>query len=162
MDLDNLKLGLNDLLPVAHDWDGSLDEFRESLEHVLFYLRSPEAFGIQNPKAWLLKQLRAGYYGAPANFVSWQDRQVEEKLRTRQQQSERRQQQRIQMLQADFDLWLADLTTDERQAIFEADGKLKPEFITLPMQRQMLKTRFAQLHGVPEFAPPDSQIEPRG
>lgn len=69
------------------------------------------------PKAWLLKQLQAGYYGAPANFVSWQDRQAEEKVRSRALQAERRRQVRMQGLQADFELWLDALGTAERQAI---------------------------------------------
>jgi hypothetical protein len=152
LNLDGLRLGLNDLLPIARDWNSNMGSFDESLEHIVFYVRSSEATGLTNPKAWLLKQLRTGYYGAPANFVSWEDQQVEAQMRSRHQQAERRKRVRMQSLEADFTLWLDTLATAERQAIFATQGDLKPEYISASMKMQMLRNRFADDNAVPEFA----------
>jgi hypothetical protein len=152
LDLDALKLGINDLLPIARNWDDPAGSFTESLEHAVFYLRSAEASSIRSPKAWLLKQLRTGYYGAPADFVSWQDQQLEAKMRSRVAQAERRRQVRMQNLQADFELWLEALDTAARQAIFAASDVPDLAFVSPPMKLHMLRTHFAELHAVPEFA----------
>jgi hypothetical protein len=152
LDLDALKLGLNDLLPVARTWDGPFKEFTDFIEHAVFYARSPQANSINNPKSWIVSQLRKRYYAVPTGFVSWLDQQAEAKVRSRQQQAARRHKLRMQGLQADFELWLDTLKQPERQATFANAGDLNPEFVTPPMRMQMLRERFAKLRDVPEFA----------
>jgi hypothetical protein len=64
------RVGLNDLAEACRDSGLDFRDFLESLEHLVFYIRSPNGESITSPRGWLMKKLASGFYDTPAGFVS--------------------------------------------------------------------------------------------
>ena len=64
------RVGLNDLAEAYRDSSLAFRDFLESLEHLVFYIRSPNGESITSPRGWLMKKLGLGFYDTPAGFVS--------------------------------------------------------------------------------------------
>jgi len=116
--IDERGIGANDLLEV---WRGGgvndVDELLMSLEHLAFYIDSPGGQGIDHPKAWIMKQLRKGYYPAPAGYKSWEERQEEAKLEDARKRQERVRELRKQRFEAEYEIWEAELSDERRKAL---------------------------------------------
>ena len=118
LDLD-FKLGANDL--VAARRQSSLDtaDFTDSVEHLAFYLRSPEAAGINHPKAWAIRQLRQGFYPAPAGFVSWDEKVLQAKVDDAEAKAARIKELQIRKFNADYSAWFAELSAARRAELLQ-------------------------------------------
>jgi hypothetical protein len=91
----------------------SLETLLESLEHVLFYIETERQQGRALGKGWAVQTLMRGYYGPPANFVSWQEKQLAAETQAAQQRSSKIKQAKQKHFDAMFDAWFEELT-DER------------------------------------------------
>jgi hypothetical protein len=114
--LHDIGVGANDLLQVWRK-GGFNDEtdFITSLEHLAFYLGTAEAKTLTHPKAWVTSQLTKGFYPAPAGFQSWEERQAEARLSAKRERLAKLEELKRQELEADFELWLAELGEDEKR-----------------------------------------------
>lgn len=112
-------IGLNDLLPTWRKGNHDTEEsFFVSLSHGLFYLHSDDAKSLKSPKAYILSQLRSGFYGEPAGFTLWSERQDEMILKDRREKLARATKQRAEREQLDFELWQAEISDVDAQIIF--------------------------------------------
>jgi hypothetical protein len=118
LDLEQKGIGANDVLDIwRRGVFKELSDLEASLEHLAFYLESPNAQGINHPKAWLLGQLRKGYYPAPAGFKSLEERQEEAKLEDARKKLERLRELRRQRFEAEFEIWLSELTEEKKKKL---------------------------------------------
>ena len=108
------RLGANDLLSAWRATEETADDFAASVEHLAFYLSSDDAKGINNPKAWMLKQLRLGFYAPPPGFVSWEQQQIEKRLAYKQDRLAAIKQARRKEFEADFEIWRLETPEEEK------------------------------------------------
>ncbi|RZL29096.1 MAG: hypothetical protein EOP64_02300 [Sphingomonas sp.] len=137
------RVGANDVLGIWRASSESLEDFTASVEHLAWYLGSVDAKGINHPKAWMLRQLRAGYYAPPPGFVSWEERQAEARLAAAEARASRLQKLARRQLESDFTAWVLGLTVDEKQALLQGmpftEGGMA--------QRIALRRRYAEKMG---------------
>jgi hypothetical protein len=111
-------VGANDLLEVWRTGVfNDVQELELSVEHLAFYLASEDAEGLKRPKAWMVSQLRKGYYPAPAGYKSWEERQEEAKLADARNRQERVRELRKQRFEAEFEIWEAGLAEEKRERL---------------------------------------------
>jgi hypothetical protein len=139
------KIGANDLLPL---WREKIfedyDSLALSLEHAVFYLRSDAARGINRPKAWLLAQLRQGYYASPPGFLTWEEQTAAAKLKDAQNRLKRLREFEAQQLETDFELWLCEQTEDQRRKLLHGSLFSDPNS---PAAKAILRQKFTELTG---------------
>lgn len=77
LNIEAWNIGANDLQRVwrkVRDQKKSqrkqLDNFLLSIEHIIFYMKTPESKTIKNPRAWMIATLHQGFYAEPAHFKS--------------------------------------------------------------------------------------------
>ena len=113
LDLDPLRIGANDLLDALRSSGATFDRFTASVEHIAFYLRGPDAKGLIHARAWAMKQLRRGYYPPPPGFISWEEQQLHAEMAATKEKLARLRATRIEKFNAEFELWIAEKTTEE-------------------------------------------------
>jgi hypothetical protein len=123
----------------------NLEDLAESAEHIVAYAKSDQGQGLR--KAWVVKTLANGYYARPAGFVSWRERQLEQKRRRA---AERLEQRKIEF-DADFELWLAGTTADARRKIVEASAGQGASFLSPSLTKATLRDHYARVTGMIEF-----------
>jgi len=122
--LDDYRLTPNDLIGVwrKNVFEEDLEAFLETCAHLGFYLKSKEAEGIKNPKAWFIIKLSGGYFDAPHDFVSWEDRQREARDKARQQRQEKAKLRAKEEFEQSRQLWLDELSEEQRVSILRKLG----------------------------------------
>jgi hypothetical protein len=145
LELSEFKLGTNDILALWRTGAFSTEQdLLESLEHIAFYLRTDDASTIKNPKAWILSTLRQGYYAPPHGFVSWEERQIQERLAAKAARAERLRRLRQQEFDVDFDIWLHELSDDRRNTLLRGIPVDSPDSL---IARSVLREAFARETG---------------
>lgn len=114
--LGTFSIGINDLISIWRTgvFD-SEEEFIESVQHMAFYLESPEAKSLKSHRAWAIQELKKGYYARPANFESSEERHERLKLEAAQAKSSNLQELKKKRLEAEFDVWFEELTPEQRK-----------------------------------------------
>jgi hypothetical protein len=122
--LQQWGIGANDLLGIWRKkaTDGnrlftSLDELVESADRIAYYLNSPQADGIREPRRWALSQLRQGVYGRPAGYLSWRERQEKVKMESAKREAEALAKMKQERLDAEFEVWAASLPDEKAVTI---------------------------------------------
>lgn len=112
--LADFDIGINDLVTV---WRTGVfeseQELLESVEHMAFYLASPESKTLTAKKAWAMKELKKGYYARPAKFESSEERHERLKLEAAQSKSNNLQELKKKRLEAEFDVWFEELSPEQ-------------------------------------------------
>lgn len=148
LDLDgDLKLSGNDLAAALEARGCALDEFLASVEHLAFYLRSAEAKGIRSPKTWMLKKLRKGYFGPPADFVSFEERLEAEKTRAKKERVERLRRAQLASFEADFEAWQLDQSPQQLAGLKRELGPALSLQPNSAISRALLRRHFAASTG---------------
>lgn len=110
----DFDIGINDLITV---WRTGVfeseQELLESVEHMAFYLSSPESKTLTAKKAWAMKELKKGYYARPAKFESSEERHERLKLEAAQSKSNNLQELKKKRLEAEFDVWFEELSPEQ-------------------------------------------------
>jgi hypothetical protein len=115
--LDGYGVGANDLLQLVRDQTfQNVEDLGQSLSHLAFYLQSDSARGIQSPKGWIMKQLKQGYYAAPAGYKSREERQAAAKLEDTRKRLEAITKIRQQQLEAESDIWIMGLDEEKKRS----------------------------------------------
>jgi len=118
LDIEKYKIGANDLYPLLREGEfKDLHDLRVSLEHISFYLHSSEADSISHPKAWMMKQLKKGYYAAPAGFKSYEELQAEAKFVDAKDRLAKIQEVKQKHLEVEFEIWLSELSSTETKKL---------------------------------------------
>jgi hypothetical protein len=139
-------LDANALLKLWRDGTfDNLEDLAESVEHILAYANSDQGQGLR--KAWVVKTLSNGYYAPPVGFISWRERQLEQK---RKRAAERLEQRKLEF-DADFELWLAGTAADARRKIIEASAGSGATFLSPGLTKATLRNHYARLTGMIEF-----------
>jgi len=112
LDVD-FNVGVNELKAAFKSAGLTPDAFAESVEHLSFYLRSPEAEGIRHARAWFVKTLREGYYDEPVGFVSWEDQQLAKQLLAAKAKRDRAIKLKKELFEAAYDTWFAEQTPEQ-------------------------------------------------
>ena len=144
LDLDPLRIGANDLLDALRTSGSNFDRFTASVEHIAFYLRGPDAKGLNHHRAWVLKKLKSGYYAPPAGFMSWEEQQVRAEMAAAREKLERLRAARIEKFQIELDLWLAEKTQEQLAALLKDSPYSHPKSAGA---RSELRQLFAQATG---------------
>ncbi|MEI6806826.1 MAG: hypothetical protein WCK49_10045 [Myxococcaceae bacterium] len=114
--LSDFDIGINDLVTV---WRTGVfeseQELFESIEHMAFYLGSPESKTLTAKKAWAMKELKKGYYARPAKFESSEERHERLKLEAAQAKSSNLKELKKKCLEAEFDVWFEELSQEQRR-----------------------------------------------
>ena len=105
------SIGINDLVSI---WRTGVFEseqdFIESVEHMAFYLASPEAKTLKSPKSWALPELKRGYYARPAGFESSEERYERLKFEAAQDKNKKLQELKRKRLEEEFEVWFEELS----------------------------------------------------
>ena len=144
---DDLKLSGNDLAAALEASGCALDEFLASVEHLAFYLRSAEAKGIRSPKTWMLKKLRKGYFGPPADFVSFEERLEAEKTRAKKERVERLRRAQLASFEADFEAWQLEQSPQQLAGLKRELGPALSLQPNSAISRALLRRHFAASTG---------------
>ena len=123
--LEQFRISANDVMSVwRQDVFKRIEDLLCSLEHLAFYLRSEDAQGITKPKAWLMAQLKHGYYAPPVGFEAWDEQQeriiaevAEAKLARMQKYRERAAEANAQLAVEEQTAWLKGLSQADRQRL---------------------------------------------
>lgn len=148
--LENLGVGVSDLLQAWKAWEeqetGDLDSFLLSVEHLAFYLSTPASQSIREPKAYFMKNLRAGFYATPAGFISWDEKQNQAKLAATKTRNEALKAQKREIRALEFQNWLMELSNEKKEKILSSTG-VAISFRS-PAAAGLLKSAFMEEVGV--------------
>lgn len=121
--------------------------FLTSVEHLAWYLHSPQSEGINKPKAWIVAKLKSGYFPAPDGFESAEEQALRARLKDQQAKLERVKLLQRESLLAEFEIWLAELSDSDRRLHL---GDAPIDNPASPVARGILRSRFLQLRGLSE------------
>jgi hypothetical protein len=144
LDLDPLRIGANDLLDALRSSEAVFGRFTASVEHIAFYLRGPDAKGLTHARAWAMKQLRRGYYPPPPGFISWEEQQLQAEMAAAKEKLARLQAARVEKFDTEFDLWIAEKTTEELAFLLKGSPYTSP---TTSAARLALRSIFGRTTG---------------
>jgi hypothetical protein len=140
------KIAGSDLLSIWQEdvFGEDLQAFLESVEHAAFYLKSDQANGIKHPKAWMMKKLRSGYFAPPTDYVSWEQRVAEDRLKAAQQKLQRMRELEETQFDTDFEIWFKERSQEERRELLRGSFFKNPDS---QAARVVLRQKFCEQTG---------------
>ena len=134
----------------------SLEDFLLSVEHIAFYLRT--ASGISHPAAWVVRELRKGFFPQPPGFVSWEDEQQELIRQAARDRRQREAKQQAENLKHLYPEWRRNLAED-RVAEITGGPTVPSDVSERLLEDEFLREHLRQFrtdHQLPLLPDPDS------